>query len=186
MTIDELKAKLKADHKVDLDEIIGKASKFDEANEKAQRADAVRTALKAGGIELSEDGSGDDLVAAVETLVADRTDLSGKVTSLSERIDQMDKAAKKERAETLVRPYAKAGLVPEADRPAMIELAESNYDLASNVLKGLSKGVLLSEELGSEYSDDPPASTSTDLSEDDAAEVARLAEEAKKLTASTA
>lgn len=180
MTIDELKAKLKADHKVDLDEIIGKASKFDEANEKAQRADAVRTALKAGGIELSEDG--DDLVEAVTSLVAQNTDLGTKVVSLSERIDAMDAAAKKDKAERLVKPYVAKGFVAEAERSKMVELAESNYDLAEGVLKGLSKGVLLSED-ASEFSEDPPAGPKltgdpTDLSEDDAAEIKRLAEAA--------
>lgn len=179
MEIEAIKKALKEKHGIDYDDITSKAEAHDAAVAKAKVADGVRSALKAGGIELSED---DDPVARVKSLLADKGQLDEKVVSLSERIDAMETAQRKEKAERLVRPYVAKGFVAESERTKMVELAESNYDLAEGVLKGLSKGVLLSED-ASEFSEEPPAGSKptgdpTDLSEDDAAEIKRLAEAA--------
>lgn len=177
MDLKALQAALKKEHGIDLDEIQGKATKHDEAvaaqaeaEKKAAQADGVRKALAGAGVELSEDAEPAD---AIKVLVADKI-------QLSERLDKLEAERKREKAEAMVKPYAKKGLVAEAQREKMIALAEADPELAQGVLSGLSGGVLLSEELGSEHSDEEPgkgtsaAGGDVTLSEDDAAEIERL------------
>lgn len=183
MTIEELKAMLKKDHKIDIDEIVGKASKFDEAQGKAVQADAVRAALAKGGIQLSES---DDLGSQVASLVDERVSLSERVNKAEERLETAERERKREKAEAKVRPYAAKGLVAEAQRESMISLAETNPDLADGVLKSLSGGVLLSE-VASSYSEPPPSSShdangDVQLSEDEKSDIERLSKEAAQLT----
>lgn len=181
MKLEEMLAALKKDHGIDVDALKATADEFESTKKRAEQVAGVRKALAGAGVELSETDDDVDLGAAVASLVKERTDLSEQVTSLSSRMDKMDKDIKRERAEAKVRPYRAKGLVSDAEAPKMIELAERDPETADFVLSKLSGGTMLSE-LGSAHSEDEPGkgSGSTDLSESqEADEIKRYAEMAK-------
>lgn len=162
MTLDEIKAELRADHGIDVDALTLSASMVDSAV--ALTAAVQETLAETGMLTLSNDEpSADDLVNAIKGA-------GEKIVSLSAENAEMKEAAAKKDAEHRVDGLIREGRVLPKNKDAQVQLLLSNSDLFEALLPE-QPVVRLSQESGTDPVDPRPDADATALAE---AEVARL------------
>jgi hypothetical protein len=122
MTLDELKAELKADHNIDVDVLLSNAEK---ADEKVELSNKITDALSTAGVlKLSngETASADELVTAIANVHEVNVALTAKVDEL---VADKAKGAAVERINGLIRE----GRVLPAQKDAQVTLLLSNPEL---------------------------------------------------------
>jgi hypothetical protein len=127
MTLDELKAELKADHNIDVDVLLSNKT---EADGKVELSNKITDALsEAGVITLSngEKASADTVIEAVANVAEKNVELSRKVDEL---LSGNAKAAAEQRVDGLVRE----GKVLPANKDAQVTLLLSNPELFEQLL----------------------------------------------------
>jgi hypothetical protein len=151
MTLDELKALLKAEHQIDLDALQAQS---------AEVAKLTSSLAEAGVLKLSngEVLNPDDVVGAFQELANDNVSLSSRV----EKLEAEGHVA-------AVKALVAEGRILPAQESAMVELRKANLDLFAKLVpeKPL---VPLSNELGTEGLEKPGESQELDID----AEIARL------------
>lgn len=162
MTLDEIKAELRADHGIDVDALALSASMVDSAV--ALTAAVQETLTETGMLTLSNDEpSADDLVNAIKGA-------GEKIVSLSAENAEMKEASIKKDAENRVDDLIREGRILPKNKDAQVQLLLSNADIFESLLPE-QPIVRLSHEEGAAPIDPRPDADAATAAQ---AEIARL------------
>jgi hypothetical protein len=169
MDLDDLIAILRDDHGIDVPELQREAA---DALAVAALSNSLRDKLAGSDVvELSADASGEDVLAAVTTLIDGHVALTAEIAATKE-------AARLDAATTQVDGLVEKGFILPAKRDAFLELRLSNEEMFDALLPE-EPIVKLSQEEGLEPADPEPGAVLD-------AEVARYTESAKSVGISVA
>lgn len=91
-------------------------------------------------LNLADNATEADALAAVTKLVADKSAAENKVTELSDKISQMERSkkdAQKQESETLIEAAVKDGRINADQKPAYVKLFDADFDSAKIALSAL-------------------------------------------------
>jgi hypothetical protein len=182
MGLEELLAKLKEEHDIDVEALKAAATRADSAEGVVK---TVREALAGAGVALSEDVDLPKLVGELakdkKTAEDSRSDLQKQVDGLTVSLGEITKRELHREADGILEPAIKKGYITDADKATYVALSEQEggLDRLRAIIKpyeDLPPKVELTDEDGTTQGGAPPPVTAK-LSEADAeAEAKRLIE----------